>query len=256
MPFFQDPPRLGNQFDDDPLLPSWIARHIPEAHHGEIATELHGLGDLAVEYYGKQLLDRENEPVLTQWDAWGNRIDRIEVTPLWKRAAQIAAEAGLIAIPYERAHGRYSRIHQFAAVYLFHPSSDVYTCPLAMTDGAARTLTVANNRQLIERAHARGLKIFGCTLTPVEGFLLPGTPFPVFTPAKEVKRQAVNTWIRTSGEYDDVIDFDRVLREPSSPTKIRAVYDSGDHGHPNDLGYHALANAIDLKLFSKRDMRH
>jgi lysophospholipase L1-like esterase len=115
---------------------------------------------------------------------------------------------------------------------------------------------IQGHRQLIERAHAKGLKIFGCTLTPMEGFLLPGTPFPVFTPAKEVKRQAVNAWIRTSGEYDDVIDFDRVLRDPNSPTKIRAVYDSGDHGHPNDLGYNALANAIDLRLFSKGETRH
>jgi lysophospholipase L1-like esterase len=108
---------------------------------------------------------------------------------------------------------------------------------------------IQGHRQLIERAHAKGLKIFGCTLTPLEGFLLPGTPFPVFTPAKEVKRQAVNAWIRTSGEYDAVIDFDRVLRDPNSPTKILALYDSGDHGHPNDLGYGALANAIDLTLF-------
>jgi lysophospholipase L1-like esterase len=108
---------------------------------------------------------------------------------------------------------------------------------------------IQGHRQLIERAHSKGLRIFGCTLTPVEGFLQPGTPFPVFTPAKEVKRQAVNAWIRTSGEYDGVIDFDRVLRDPTAPTKIRALYDSGDHGHPNDLGYNALANAIDLRLF-------
>ena len=93
------------------------------------------------------------------------------------------------------------------------------------------------------------LKIFGCTLTPLEGFLLPGTPFPVFTPAKEVKRQLVNAWIRTSGEYDAVIDFDLVLRDPASPTKILPLYDSGDHGHPNDSGYAALANSIDLSLF-------
>src|SRR6516162_6078985 len=106
-------------------------------------------------------------------------------------------------------------------------------------------------RQLIERAHVKGLRIFGCTLTPVEGFLLPGTPIPVFSPAKEVKRQAVNAWIRTSGAYDDVIDFDRVLRDPNSPSKIIAVYDSGDHGHPTDAGYQALANIIDLKLFAK-----
>ena len=115
---------------------------------------------------------------------------------------------------------------------------------------------IQGHRQLIERAHSKGLRIFGCTLTPVEGFLLPGTPFPVFTPEKEVKRQAVNAWIRTSGEYDGVIDFDRVLRDPTSPTKIRAFYDSGDHGHPNDLGYNALANAIDLKLFRNDQGQH
>ena len=115
---------------------------------------------------------------------------------------------------------------------------------------------IQGHRQLIERAHSKGLRIFGCTLTPVEGFLLPGTPFPVFTPEKEVKRQAVNAWIRTSGEYDGVIDFDRVLRDPTSPTKIRALYDSGDHGHPNDLGYNALANAIDLKLFRNDQGQH
>jgi lysophospholipase L1-like esterase len=104
-------------------------------------------------------------------------------------------------------------------------------------------------RQLIERAHVKGLRIFGCTLTPVEGFLLPGTPFPVFTPSKEVKRQAVNAWIRTSGEFDDVIDFDLLLRDPASPTKLLPFYDSGDHAHPNDLGYKAMADAIDLSLF-------
>jgi lysophospholipase L1-like esterase len=110
---------------------------------------------------------------------------------------------------------------------------------------------IQGHRQLIERAHVKGLRIFGCTLTPVEGFLLPGTPIPVFTPAKEVKRQALNAWIRNSGEYDAVIDFDRVLRDPNSPSKILAVLDSGDHGHPTDTGYQALANVIDLKLFAK-----
>ena len=108
---------------------------------------------------------------------------------------------------------------------------------------------IQGHRQLIQRAHAKGLKIVGCTLTPVEGFLVPGTPIPVFSPVKEVKRQAVNAWIRTSGEYDDVIDFDRVLRDPNSPSKIITLYDSGDHGHPTDAGYQALANAIDLRLF-------
>src|SRR3569623_394158 len=104
MAFFQDPPRLGNQFDDDAQLASWIARFIPEA-----AGELHMLGDLAVEMYGKQLLDRENDPKLIQWDAWGNRIDRIEVSPLWQEAQVLAAKHGMVAAGYEPRYGVRSR---------------------------------------------------------------------------------------------------------------------------------------------------
>ena len=151
--FIQSPPVLGNQYRDDAFLQSYLQRQLPAAVLSEIEPELSQMGELAGgELYRLQLQDRLNEPRLTHWDAWGNRIDRIEITPLWQRAAQAAARAGLIAIPYERKHGRYSRLHQFAAVYLFHPSSDVYTCPLAMTDGAARTLRASGNQRLIERA--------------------------------------------------------------------------------------------------------
>src|SRR6186713_1620113 len=154
--FIQSPPVLGNQYRDDAFLLSYLQRQLPAAMLAEIEPGLAEMGELAGgELYRLQLQDRLNEPRLTQWDAWGNRIDRIEVSPLWQRAAAIAASSGLIAIPYERKHGRYSRIHQFAAVYLFHPSSDVYTCPLAMTDGAARTLSVSGNQRLIERAVTR-----------------------------------------------------------------------------------------------------
>ena len=114
---------------------------------------------------------------------------------------------------------------------------------------------IQGHMQLIQRAHAKGLKILGCTLNPVDGFLIPGTPIPVFSLVGEAKRQAVNEWIRTSGEYDNVIDFDRVLADPDSPSKILALYDSGDHGHPTDAGYKALADAIDLRLFRKGEGR-
>jgi len=146
MAFFQDPPRLGNQFDDDAQLASWIARFIPEA-----AGELHMLGDLAVEMYGKQLLDRENDPKLIQWDAWGNRIDRIEVSPLWQEAQVLAAKHGMVAAGYEPRYGVHSRTHQFSVIHVLGPSLDVYSCPLAMTDGAARTLLASGNQELIER---------------------------------------------------------------------------------------------------------
>jgi lysophospholipase L1-like esterase len=132
-------------------------------------------------------------------------------------------------------------------------NNDIFT--LNPAEDVTADQIIQGHRQLIERAHAQGLKIYGCTLNPVEGFLLPGTPLPVFSPAGEVKRQAVNAWIRMSGEYDGVIDFDRVLRDPNAPTKILPSLDSGDHAHPTDAGYKALADAIDLKLFSKHGER-
>jgi lysophospholipase L1-like esterase len=101
---------------------------------------------------------------------------------------------------------------------------------------------IAGHRQLIERAHARGLKIYGATLTPFEGA-------NYWTPEGEAKRQALNQWIRTSQMYDAVIDFDAVVRDPNHPTKFLPQYDPGDHLHPNAAGYQAMANAIDLGLF-------
>jgi alkylation response protein AidB-like acyl-CoA dehydrogenase len=147
---------LGNTYDDDPFLQSCLRRTLPADVLADIEGELREFGERAGgEWHEFQLADRLQEPVLTQWDAWGNRIDRVEVSPLWRALIPVAASSGLIAIPYERRHGRHSRIHQFAAVYLFHPSSDLYTCPLAMTDGAASALVASGNTALIERAVTR-----------------------------------------------------------------------------------------------------
>ena len=100
--------------------------------------------------------------------------------------------------------------------------------------------------QLIERAHERGILAYGCTLLPFEDSLIaPG----FYTPEKETKRQEINHWIRTSGAYDAVIDFDEVVRDPSHPTRMLPAFDSGDHTHPNDSGYKAMGRAIDLNLF-------
>src|SRR5262245_5593813 len=141
MTFVQQPPELGNQYEDDFALRSYLLRTLPADVLAEVQPGLMHMGERAGgELYRVQLADRDNEPVLTQWDAWGNRVDRIEVTPVWQRAERLAAEQGLIAIAYERKHGGLSRVHQFALAYLFTPSTDLYSCPLAMTDGAARAL--------------------------------------------------------------------------------------------------------------------
>ena len=154
--FNQPPPQLGNQYDDDRVLRAYLQRHLPAEVLAAIEPELRELGELAGgELYEMQLADRLNEPTLTQWDAWGERIDQIEVSPLWQRAERLAAEMGVVAAAYEQTYGRFSRTHQFALTYLFHPSTDVYTCPLAMSDGAARTLLISGNQRLIERAVPR-----------------------------------------------------------------------------------------------------
>ncbi len=151
-PFNQPPPDLGNQYDEDRALRQYLARVLPPEVLAEVEPSLREMGELAGgELYRMSLEDRENEPVLTQWDAWGNRVDHIEVSPLWKRAEVLAAQKGLVATAYEAAHGALSRVHQFALVYLFGPSTDVYSCPLAMTDGAARTL-LESGSSVAERA--------------------------------------------------------------------------------------------------------
>jgi lysophospholipase L1-like esterase len=106
-------------------------------------------------------------------------------------------------------------------------------------------------QQLVARAHTRGVRIYGATLTPFQGSFVPGTPFPLYSPENEVKRQQVNQWIRTSRAFDGVIDFDAVLRDPHAPARLLGRFDSGDHVHPNDAGTSAMADAIDLRLFDK-----
>jgi len=152
MPFIQPAPELGNQYLDDSVLRGYLARAFSGEMLREIEPGLIEMGELAGgELYRMQQADRAHEPVLTPWDAWGNRIDHIEVTPLWQAAERIAVEQGLIAIAHERKHGSCSRVHQFALVYLFAPSTDLYACPLAMTDGAACALRDAGNERLVER---------------------------------------------------------------------------------------------------------
>ncbi|QYF93858.1 SGNH/GDSL hydrolase family protein [Massilia sp. PAMC28688] len=107
---------------------------------------------------------------------------------------------------------------------------------------------VAGYRQLIARARARGLKIYGGTMTPFEGTIYPD----YYSPEKERVRQAANAWIRTSGEFDGVIDFDRAVRDPDHPARLLPAFDGGDHLHPGDLGMRAMADAVPLELFAAK----
>ena len=99
-------------------------------------------------------------------------------------------------------------------------------------------------RQIVDRAHTHGIKVLGCTLTPYEGAAY-------YSEAGEPEREAVNQWIRTSGAFDAVVDFEAVVRDKSNPKQIRPDFNIRDHLHPNDAGYKAMAEAINLSLFSR-----
>jgi lysophospholipase L1-like esterase len=99
-------------------------------------------------------------------------------------------------------------------------------------------------KQIADQAHEHGLKIFGATLTPYGGA-------GYYCDAGEQVREAVNDWIRTSGTFDGVIDFDKITRDPQNPKAFNPPYDSGDHLHPSDAGYKAMGEGIDLTLFGK-----
>jgi lysophospholipase L1-like esterase len=104
---------------------------------------------------------------------------------------------------------------------------------------------IGSIKQMIERAHAHGIKLAGCTLTPYEGA-------GYYSEKGEEVRQAVNRWIRTGGAFDAVVGFEKATQDPANPKTFTPAFNNGDHLHPNDAGYKAMADAIDLKIFSSK----
>jgi len=106
---------------------------------------------------------------------------------------------------------------------------------------------ISRMRQIASQAHQSGLEIFACTLTPWDAYATPDGTVQ-YTPALDSIRLTVNSYLRTTGDFDGIIDFDLVLRDPASPTKLRAGWDSGDHIHPNDAGNEAMAAAVSVDM--------
>lgn len=121
-----------------------------------------------------------------------------------------------------------------------HPTSSAPASEIVSADEI-----IGGLKQLIARAHEHGLKIFGATLTPFEGTAYAG----YYSREKDIKRKAVNEWIRTSKAFDGIVDFDKAIRDPANPGRMLPAYDGGDHLHPGDAGYKAMADSIDLGLF-------
>lgn len=126
------------------------------------------------------------------------------------------------------------------AVFLHEGVNDILQDP---SEYDAEQL-IAAYRQVVQRSHDHGLKVVAATITPFQGWSR-------WTPEREAVRAGVNHWIRTSGEADAVVDFDAVLRDQANPLRLAPEYDSGDHLHPGDEGYRAMADAVDLRLFHR-----
>ena len=131
-----------------------------------------------------------------------------------------------------------------AYVVVLESINDIGRYPRAL--GAEDNITAVDLeqglKQIADAAHEHGMKAYGATLTPYGG--------AGYSSEKgEQAREAVNNWIRTSGTFDGVIDFDKITQDPANPTHFNSLYDSGDHLHPNDAGYKAMGEGIDLKLF-------
>ncbi len=150
MAFLQDPPQLPHPYRSDRSLLALLDRALPADRRGALDADLDALGDYAQMAWQRACTTTRRKPVLTQWDAWGQRVDRIELTTAWQEGPQLTTRHAVLAAGH--ADSEHARLEEFARVYLYHLASEFYTCPLAMTDGAATAIKASGNRALIERA--------------------------------------------------------------------------------------------------------
>jgi putative acyl-CoA dehydrogenase len=152
--FLQKAPQLTNEFTEDGFICDYLHTYFPEEQLEEILPDLEKFGRrVATELIEYANACENNPPQLLQFNAWGQRIDEIKVAPEWLKLEAVAAEEGLVAIGYERKYAEYSRLYQFVKLYLYTASSAIYTCPLAMTDGAARLIELHGDEYLKENAY-------------------------------------------------------------------------------------------------------
>ena len=175
---------------------------------------------------------QERDLVVVDAGIGGNRL--LSTLPMFGAAALARFDRDVLAVPGLRYLIVLEGINDIG---MSGPGGMLGDAPLAQPE----ELTAAYS-QLIERAHEHGIKVFGGTLLPFESA-------NYYTEPKERVRSAVNEWIRTSGQFDGVIDFDAVMRDPDHPRRMKAEFDSGDHLHPSPAGYRAMGRSIDPLLF-------
>lgn len=154
MEFYQTAPQLSHPYLNDKLLKSYLKRTLPLSFYELVHKDLTRFGERVLkEMEPLSQLAENTPPVHVPFGPWGKRIDQIKVSEAWTRLHEIAAEEGIVATGYERKQDEFSRVFQFAKLYLYHPSSAIYSCPLAMTDGAARVLELFGTEEMKNKAY-------------------------------------------------------------------------------------------------------
>eukprot|EP00301_Raphidiophrys_heterophryoidea_P019127 c4106_g1_i2.p1 GENE.c4106_g1_i2~~c4106_g1_i2.p1 ORF type:complete len:597 (-),score=142.57 c4106_g1_i2:215-2005(-) len=153
MSFLQDPPRIGNEWENDTYMQSVLRRLTPNNVFDDVKVDLGRFG----ERVATDVLDmgddaNVNLPTLQPFDSWGRRVDKIHTSKGWRMLHDLSAEEGIVSIAYERRHKEFSRLHWAVKLYLFGGSAALYTCPLAMTDGAARAAELTQDEWLKQTA--------------------------------------------------------------------------------------------------------
>lgn len=150
MGFLQDAPQLAHPYRSDRLLTALLDRVLPKDRRAALDADLDALGDYALLAFERSQGSTRRKPVLTQWDAWGRRVDRVELTTAWLEGPALTTRHAILSSGHEPHE--FARLEEFARAYLYHVASEFYTCPLAMTDGAATALKASGNQVLIDRA--------------------------------------------------------------------------------------------------------
>lgn len=201
--------------------------------------------------YGDSITDgyRSQSPTTRGWP--GRLAERLAALPEARRcgvvnmgiSANRVLRAGQATAALDRFWRDVASVPGVTSMILLEGINDIGN---SGKDGAPLTPDdiIAGYRQMIARAHAQGIRIIGATLTPALGA-------GYMSPEKDRLREAANRFIRTGGEFDGVVDFDKAVRDPADPEHIRPDLDPGDHLHPNDAGYRAMGDAVDLGMVTK-----
>ncbi len=181
--FLQKAPKLTNEYTQDQFIQDYLEAYMPSEVLNEIRPDLERFGErVATELIEYANACENNPPKLISYNAYGERVDEIKVAPEWDKLGDVAAEEGLIAIGYERKYGEFSRLYQFTKLYLYTPSSAIYACPLAMTDGATRLIEIYGDDFL------KGTPYSGLTSRDPKQFLTSGQWMTERTGGSDVSR--------------------------------------------------------------------